>query len=394
MKPVHSRRHWRCTQKSIDVFQVLASAAPKDAQAQRDLAASYLSIGDVHLDNQNLPAAREAFAKSLAVFQAQGTAAPTDVQAQRDLAVAHLKQGYVEQQAGLPAAATTAYQSSLEIFSRIAAAAPEDVQAQRDLAIAHQSLGDARLQAGAAAEAEASFEASLKITSRLATAAPTDAQAQSDWMTSLVRLAHADRTAYRYKAAKERFAEGSGVLKRFVESTGRNPFDADLKLLDANLRHAETAAEVVAHLEHSLSQPAAEIPGWLRLRINAKLDEARQPDQLLPALEEVARTAATLGALVPGDKSNWHGATLGYARAVRELDDAKGREATSGTPAIAHSAAAQTARARYLTSALHALRETLRAGWTDTAALRNDPELRSMKNEPEFKTLVGPLEGK
>ncbi len=378
-------------QKSIDLFQTLAVAAPNDVQTQRDLAASFLSIGDVHLDSQNLSAARDAFAKGLAVFKAQASAAPADIQAQRDLAVAYLKLGYIEQRAAALPAAIAAYESSLATFDKIAAGAPEDTEAQRDLAIAHQSLGDARQQAGVADEAWASFGAALQITSRLAVAAPNDARAQSDWMTSLSRLATADRMAYRFQAAKASFASAREVLQRFVTANGRNPFDADLKSLDENLRYVETAENVVARLEDALKQPPSEISSWLELRINVKLAEAkRQPDRLLKSLEEVAKTAAALGGLVPPNASKWHAAMRGYALSVQQLDDAKAREAAAGTPASGHSPEAQLARAKYLKSALEALHETLRTGWTDLAALQNDQDFRSLSSLPEFKMLVMP----
>ncbi|HUS80270.1 MAG TPA: hypothetical protein VM283_03315, partial [Armatimonadota bacterium] len=100
---------------------------------------------------------------------------PGNAEWQRDLSMSHISIGDVRRAQGDLAGALEAYQAALATQERLAALDPGNAFRQRDLSLSYSRIGDVRRAQGDLAGALAAYEASLRIRERLATADPGNA---------------------------------------------------------------------------------------------------------------------------------------------------------------------------------------------------------------------------
>jgi serine/threonine protein kinase/tetratricopeptide (TPR) repeat protein len=171
--------------RSMEIFRNLVQAAPNDAQAKRDLALSYRTLGDVHLQLRAIDKALQSYHidKALQFYQADlklrealAVADPDDEQARRDLWSSYNWLGDMQRQLGANDLAMQSYQEGL----KLAKADPDDEQANRNLSISYVKLGDLQLKRGAIDQALQYFEKDLELCKTMAKAAPDVSQARRD----------------------------------------------------------------------------------------------------------------------------------------------------------------------------------------------------------------------
>ncbi|ETX01978.1 MAG: hypothetical protein ETSY1_05205, partial [Candidatus Entotheonella factor] len=86
--------------RALTYLQRLSQEAEDDLSLQRDLAASYLGIGDIQVSTGNVDEAAKSYQQGLKIFERISQANPTNVQAQRDLSVSYDKIGNIQAATG------------------------------------------------------------------------------------------------------------------------------------------------------------------------------------------------------------------------------------------------------------------------------------------------------
>jgi tetratricopeptide (TPR) repeat protein len=202
---------------SHDIFQRLAQADPGNAGWQRDLSVSYNKIGDVLVDQGNLPEALKSFRASHDIFDRLAQADPDNAGWQRDLSVSYERAGDVlKDQDNLPEALKS-FRDGLAIAERLAQADPGNAGWQRDLSVSYNKIGDVLVAQGNLPEALKSFRDGLAIRDRLAQADPSNAGWQFDLVVSHWNLAENGDDAPR------RFAVIVAVLHKLKEENRLTP---------------------------------------------------------------------------------------------------------------------------------------------------------------------------
>ena len=104
------------------------------AGGQRELSVSYNKIGDVLVDQGNLPEALKAYRDDLAIADRLAKADPGNASWQRDLSVSYGKLGVAFRKAGDKAKALDALRQGRAIMVRLTSLSPDNAVWKRDLA--------------------------------------------------------------------------------------------------------------------------------------------------------------------------------------------------------------------------------------------------------------------
>jgi tetratricopeptide (TPR) repeat protein len=173
----------------LAIAERLAQADPGNAGWQRDLSVSLERVGDVLVAQGNLPEALKTFGDGLVIRERLAQSDPGNAGWQRDLSVSYNKLGDVLVAHGnLPEALKT-FRGGLAIAERLAQADPGNAGWQRDLSVSYNKIGDVLKAHGNLTEALKSFRDGLAIADRLAQADPSNAGWQFDLVASHLRLA-------------------------------------------------------------------------------------------------------------------------------------------------------------------------------------------------------------
>jgi tetratricopeptide (TPR) repeat protein len=165
---------------SLDIARTLAAGHDGDAQSQRDLSVSLNKVGDVLLLQDDYAGALAAYRDGLDLARKLAAAHADNAQAQRDLSISFNKIGDVLRLQDDLAGALASYRDGLDITRKLAAADDSGAQARRDLFISLNRIGFTLFLQNDLAEALKSHRDSLDIIRKLAAADPSDAQAQRD----------------------------------------------------------------------------------------------------------------------------------------------------------------------------------------------------------------------
>jgi tetratricopeptide (TPR) repeat protein len=354
---------------------------------RRDLSASLERLGDmesVFHPEQGLASYQQA----LEIRQELAAADPRDVQAQRDLSVSYNKLGDVQLQLGDTAQALASYQQGLEISQELAAADPRDAQAQRDLSVSHNKLGDAYLQLGDTARALTSYQQGLEIRQKLAATDPGNADAQRDLSECYNKLGRVEEKRFAFDLAGRRHNEGRNALQSFIDRTGLNPFESELRELDERIAYCTAGKQAMDCLDATLQLPVWKKDEFLMVRIRGLLyrlgrtSPEKQPVGLA-ALDEAAKTAEALAAMSPSTPRNLYSAACGYGLCLGAIDVGTGQ-----------SDEGRAARQRYVDRDLALLRDAITAGYKDFDRMRKDADLAPLRDLPAFQELLAPQPAK
>ena len=166
-----------------------AAETARAAKAARDEYWATLGLGDVAVEQGDLPGARRHYDAAGTIANRLAKADPGSpgghgsamtLEWQRDLSVSQEKIGDVLRAQGNLSAALDAFKASLAIRERLATSDPGNAGWQRDLSVSNYKIGQLLLKSDRAKEALPYFEADLAIAERLARLAPDNAQWQKD----------------------------------------------------------------------------------------------------------------------------------------------------------------------------------------------------------------------
>jgi non-specific serine/threonine protein kinase/serine/threonine-protein kinase len=161
--------------KALRIREVLVAASPRDVQNRRDLARSYLRIGNLFTDVGEAVRSTEFLRQGLATYVALAAEQPGNAEIRHDLATAYNDLGMVLEEWGDAAGALEQHRKAMALREEFVATDPADARRRRDLAATHVNLGRALVLSGDIAGGLASNRNGLVIAANLAEDDPSNA---------------------------------------------------------------------------------------------------------------------------------------------------------------------------------------------------------------------------
>ena len=177
--PGATRARERLVKDALTYLDSLAKEASGDPALQRELATAYERVGDVRGEAfgaslGNRAGATESYRKALAIREALVSAAPRDVQNRRELAAIYRKIGDQFLDTAEPARGIEYLRKSLSLYSEIAAEQPARLDLRYDLAEAYTALGNGLEAGGDEVAVLEQYGKALPIYQALLEASPND----------------------------------------------------------------------------------------------------------------------------------------------------------------------------------------------------------------------------
>ncbi|MBL8830508.1 MAG: DUF4062 domain-containing protein [Planctomycetaceae bacterium] len=210
----------------------LAAVYPEHTGWQLDVSDGHKRVGDVLMEQGNLPAALDAYQASLAINKRVAAADPGgNVYYERQLAVAYSKVGSALMALGNLNTALDAFFASHTIFLRSAARFPRDADPQHDLSVSHCEVGSALMALGNLTAALDAYQASLAINTHLAAADPGNAGWQRDLSGSFARVGDVLKTQGNLPAAADAYQASLAIITRLAAADpGNASWQQDLSM--------------------------------------------------------------------------------------------------------------------------------------------------------------------
>jgi non-specific serine/threonine protein kinase/serine/threonine-protein kinase len=180
--------------RAAQLFESVVRHRPHDHDLRVQLANCYQALGDLqgHSELQNLgdrAGALDSYRKALAVFDAMAAENPADQKARGGAAVMRTRVGDMQQAAGDLDGALENYRGALQRAQSLAAEDPTNDRFRRILALSHRKLATLDSQRGDLGEALENARGAARINQVLANADPDNAQASANLALSLTTLA-------------------------------------------------------------------------------------------------------------------------------------------------------------------------------------------------------------
>jgi non-specific serine/threonine protein kinase/serine/threonine-protein kinase len=215
--------------QAAQLFEKLLSRTPHDHELRVLLADCYQSLGDLlgHGGLQNLgdrAGALDSYRKALAVFDAMAAESPGDQKARGGAAVMRIRIGDMLQAQSDLDAALENYRGALQRAQSLAAEDPKNDRFRRILALSHRKLSDLETQRGEFAQALPHAGRAAEINQALAAADPDNAQASANFALSLTTMADLlDKTGDRAGALEE-YRHAVAILEKLSAAGPMNLF--------------------------------------------------------------------------------------------------------------------------------------------------------------------------
>ena len=285
--------------RAAEIFATLVRHTPHDRDLRVQLADCYQSLGDLlgHGELQNLgdrAGALDSYRKALAVFDAMAVDNPGDQKARGGGAVLRSRVGDMQQAAGDWNAALENYRGALQRAQSLVAEDPGNDRFRRILALSHRKLADLESRKGDSAEALEHARSAADINRTLASADPDNAQAAANFALSLTTLADLLNKTGNRAASLDSYQQATKILEKQSAAAPANLFMRG-ELAETLVAAAAVLAELgrVAEARTSASHGLA-IARDLASRPTATPDELNRYAHILLSCEPAElRDAAT-----------------------------------------------------------------------------------------------------
>lgn len=219
-----------------DLLQDLVHEAPDLAECWRDLSASHVKMGDLHMALGHGEQAREAYESALEIRLRLSAQEPDQVDYQRAVSVSYSRMANLYGQLGQWEQEREACELALKISERLAVQEPERADYQRDLSVSHERLGDVHAELGQWEQARQAYESSLEIAHRLAEREPDRADYQRDLSASYNKVGDVHRAFGQAEQAREAYQSSLRIAQRLAElDPHRTDYQRDLSVSYNNL---------------------------------------------------------------------------------------------------------------------------------------------------------------
>jgi tetratricopeptide (TPR) repeat protein len=372
----------------------LAAELPRRADIRQEMALGHLNLGIVLKDTDRPKLAEAAYRDALAIFEKLAEEFPQRSDFRQNLAASHSNLGVLLRATGRPQEAEDAYRHALDLRKKLAADFPHRPDVRNDLASSHVCMGNLLWATGRLEKAEAAYRDALALFEKLADEFPQRPEFRRVLAWSNSNLANLLRDTGRLKEAEAAFTDALAMQQKLVAdfqtvSDYHNDLAATLgKLADLHTRRRDFAAagalldQALPHHQTALKANPRH-PGYRAFYRNylenlaqnhvGRGDHARAA----AAADELAR----LGCDPPGDSYN---AACLVCRCVT-LAAKDARLAEAKRKELAQS---------YADRAMVLLRQAVARGFKDTAHMKKDADLESLRSREDFQKMLADLEGK
>ena len=225
-KPAEGAAELRAAAK---LFEQLLSRTPRDRDLRVLLADCYQSLGDLlgHGELQNLgdrAGALDSYRKAVAVFDAMAVENPADQKARGGAAVMRTRIGDMQQAAGDWDGALENYRSAMQRAQSLVAEDPANDRFRRILALCHRKLADLESLRGELEDALQHARSAAEINKILANADPDNAQASANFALSLTTLAELMHKTGDAAGALDEFRQANAILEKLSAAAPGNLF--------------------------------------------------------------------------------------------------------------------------------------------------------------------------
>jgi tetratricopeptide (TPR) repeat protein len=238
-------------QKAVDLFRVLVSRDPADAEVRNELSHSLYQLGRVREVQGDFPKALAAYRESLEVMRELAGKEPASTRWRRSIAVVSASVGETLMKLGQLDEALVALHESRDIIRGFAATQPDDKRQQRDWSVIQFKLADALNKHGDVDEALAAYREFLEITRALVTKDPDDTQWRRDIATCQERIGDILRRRGDPVQALAAYRESVDIIRALAKKDPSNAtWQEDLSMY---LNKAGMALEAQADLAGALA---------------------------------------------------------------------------------------------------------------------------------------------
>ncbi len=215
--------------RAAEIFALLVGRTPHDRELRVQLADSYQSLGDLlgHSGLQNLgdrAGALDSYRKGAGVFDAMAVEDPGDQKARGGAAVMRIRIGDMQQAEGDRDAALTNYSGALQRAQSLAAEDPKNDRFRRILALSYRKLADLESQRGDLTPALQNARNAAGINQVLAAADPDNAQARANFALSLTTLADLLNKTGNARGALDEYRQALAILEKLSAAAPANLF--------------------------------------------------------------------------------------------------------------------------------------------------------------------------
>ena len=357
--------------QGLALQQELAAEFPTVPDYRRDLASSHNNLGNLLVTLGKRAEAEEQYQSGLAIREKLAAEFPAVPDYRRDLASSHNNLGLLLANLGKSAKAEEQYRSSLAIREKLVADFPTVPDYRRDLARSHNNLGALLRDTGKRDEAEEQYRSSLAIREKLAAEFPAVPNHRIDLAGSYCNLGHLVRDGGRANDSLAWYDQAIDILSPIHRAEIR---DVTVK---QSLRNSHTGR---AMAYDQLSQFAKAVKDWDRAV------------ELSPLFEQPRFRASRATSRLKA------GMVAEAVAEVAELTNIPGTPAPilydyACVYAVASGKLANK-QAEYADRAMTLLRQAVRAGFRDTASLRQDTALDPLRDRDDFKALLAQMQAK
>jgi tetratricopeptide (TPR) repeat protein len=307
-----------------EIAQHPRSGAYSEADNHRLVSVHVMALGKGELEQGNPAAARDCFQQALTLRQTWVKLEPQSVRAKSFLSEVYLWLGVVHRRLGNDKESREAFDRALEMVGSLVKQFPGDFTFQDDLAEVQGYLGDALFRSGQTALAEKTYRLALQNRRAVADHFPDEVLFRPLLARALERLAAAAVRSDRREEAQELYETALALREELLGIEANNRTWRAAHLL--TLAHCRRHADAAAKAEQLI----------------------RKAPESVPLALQAARCFAACAAAAPD----------------------------AGT------------KRQYTEKAAGALRAAVAAGCKDLAALRTDPDLAPVAQDPACRTLL------
>jgi tetratricopeptide (TPR) repeat protein len=192
----------------------------------RNIATVHQRIGEMLLKGGNTSEAFDQVMTGQKILEELVRSGRIDRSTRSDLAISYSKVGQSYESRGETTEALAQYKSAMELFQALHREAPDDPQASRNVTVAHSKLGDMDLAVGHLEDALANYRSSVEIRERLVAENPNNREAARDLATVYDRMSTVYQDQKRYEEA---LSYERKTLAIDLHALDRDPKDADTK---------------------------------------------------------------------------------------------------------------------------------------------------------------------
>ena len=209
------------TRQVVGIRQALVALDPESPHARSNLAAAHVALGDTLIDVPDWPAASAEYNEALRQYDQLSAAHPNSIEFRRMAGIAHHKIGFVHERNGQLPAASAEYTLALHAFEQLATANPTNTLLQRNLAMSYLDMGDIAIAEGEARGTSDMLEA-VKITEAMAAKDPTNRRIDRDISLIYGHLGDAEKKFGKPQLAMHYYERGIEAAKRRSASDPSN----------------------------------------------------------------------------------------------------------------------------------------------------------------------------